>query len=75
MMTEDQVMASLKAIQAPTLFVSAKEGLLANRKGLDDRLNAIPNMQRVEVLGGHHCHLDGDTRPVADVVKNFLKKE
>ena len=75
MMSEDQVMASLRAVQAPTLFVSAKEGLLVNRKGLDDRLNVIPNMQRVEVPGGHHCHLDGDTRPVADVVKNFLKEE
>lgn len=75
MMTEDQVVASLKAIQTPTLFVSAKKGLLANRKGLDDRLNAIANVQKVEVPGGHHCHLDGDTRPVADVVRNFLKKE
>lgn len=75
MMSEDQVVASLKAVQAPTLFVSAKEGLLANRKGLDDRLNAIPDVQKVEVPGGHHCHLDGNTRPVADAVRNFLDNE
>lgn len=75
MMSENQVLASLKAVQAPTLFVSAKEGLLARRTGLDDRLNAMPNVQKVEVPGGHHCHLDGDTRPVADVVRNFLKNE
>lgn len=75
MMSEDQVVASLKAVQAPTLFVSAKEGLLANRKGLDERLNAMPNVQKVEVPGGHHCHLDGDTRPVVDAVRNFLINE
>lgn len=75
MMSESQVVASLKVVQAPTLFVSAKEGLLANRKGLDDRLNAMPNVQKVEVPGGHHCHLDGDTGPVAEVVRNFLKNE
>lgn len=75
MMSEDQVVASLESIQTPTLFVSAKKGLLVNRKGLDDRLKAIPNVQKVEVPGGHHCHLDGDTRPVVDVVRNFLKNE
>lgn len=75
MMSEDQVVASLKSVQAPTLFVAAKEGLLAKRKGLDDRLSAMPNMQRMEVPGGHHCHLDGDTQPVADAVRNFLINE
>lgn len=75
MMSEDQVVASLKAVESPTLFVRAKEGLLASRKGLDDRLNAMLNMQKVQVPGGHHCHLDGDTRPVADVVRNFLENE
>lgn len=75
MMTEEQVVASLMAVQAPTLFLSAKEGLLASRKGLGERLKAMPNMQRVEVPGGHHCHLDGDPRPVTDTVRNFLENE
>lgn len=75
MMTEDQVVASLKAIQAPTLFVRANEGLLANRKGMDNRADAMSYLQTVDVPGGHHCHLDGDTRPVANAVKNFLENE
>jgi pimeloyl-ACP methyl ester carboxylesterase len=75
MMTEEQVVASLKAVQAPTLFVRAKEGLLANRKGIEDRAGAVSHLQTVDVPGGHHCHLDGDTRPVADAVKNFLENE
>ncbi|MDO6442463.1 MULTISPECIES: alpha/beta fold hydrolase [unclassified Marinobacter] len=75
MMTEEQVVASLEAIQAPVLFVRAKEGLLANRKGMDIRADAVSYLRTVDVPGGHHCHLDGDTRPVADAVRNFLENE
>ncbi|MFP3978348.1 MULTISPECIES: alpha/beta fold hydrolase [Marinobacter] len=75
MMTEEQVVASLKAVKAPTLFVRAKEGLLTTRKGLDSRAEAISDLKMVDVPGGHHCHLDGDTRPVADAVRHFLENE
>jgi len=75
MMTEEQVVASLKAIQVPTLFVRAEKGLLANRKGMDNRADAVSHLQIVDVPGGHHCHLDGDTRPAADAVRNFLENE
>lgn len=75
MMTEEQVVASLKAVPVPTLFVRAKEGLLANRKGFENRSKAMPCMQAVSVPGGHHCHLDGDTGPVAVAVKHFLEDE
>lgn len=75
MMTEEQVVASLEAIEAPTLFLRAKEGLLASRKGLDNRADALPNVQIINVPGGHHCHLDGDTRPVTDAIKHFLENE
>lgn len=75
MMTEEQVLASLKAVKAPTLFVRAQEGLLANREGLDSRADAMPNLHTVDVPGGHHCHLDGHTRPVVDAVRHFLENE
>ncbi|WP_100640727.1 alpha/beta fold hydrolase [Marinobacter salexigens] len=75
LMTEEQVVASLGLVMAPALFVRAREGLLAKRKGLDNRAAAIPDLQTVDVPGGHHCHLDGDTRPVADAVRHFLEKE
>lgn len=52
MMTEEQVHASLAAIQTPTLFVRASEGLLANRTGLDKRAELIPNLTTVDVPGG-----------------------
>lgn len=75
MMTEEQVVASLKAVKAPALFVRAREGLLAKRKGLDSRAQAFANLKTVDVPGGHHCHLDGETRPVADAVRHFLENE
>ncbi|MBW7469995.1 alpha/beta hydrolase [Marinobacter sp. M216] len=75
MMSEDQVIASLKAIVTPTLFVRAEKGLLAFRKGLDERREVIASLDIANVPGGHHCHLDGDTRPVAEAIRNFLEDE
>ena len=75
MMTEEQVQASLQAIRSPALFVRAEQGLLARQEGLDRRLKLLTSVQLVQVPGGHHCHLDGDTRPVADAVRQFLAHE
>lgn len=75
MMTEQQVVASLAQIEAQTLFVRADAGLLAEAKGMQERLQAVPDIQTVTVPGGHHCHLDGNTAPVADAIRNFLENE
>ncbi|MEC7378448.1 MAG: alpha/beta hydrolase [Pseudomonadota bacterium] len=75
MMTEEQVLATLEAIQTPTLFIRADQGLLSYRKDLDTRTEAISGLRTVRVPGGHHCHLDGETAPVADAVVQFLKGE
>lgn len=72
MMTEEQVGASLSAIQTPTLFVRAEEGLLVSRGGLDSRADLVPNLETVDVPGGHHCHLDGEVTPVAETINRFL---
>ncbi|MFO8140405.1 MAG: alpha/beta hydrolase [Marinobacter sp.] len=72
MMTEEQVQASLAAIQTPALFVKAAQGLLANHQGLDKRAELIPDLTTVDVPGGHHCHLDGDIAPIANAIKRFL---
>ena len=72
MMTEEQVRASLSAIQTPTLFVRAEEGLLVSRGGLDSRADLVPNLETVDVPGGHHCHLDGEVTPVAETINRFL---
>ncbi|AOY87568.1 alpha/beta hydrolase [Marinobacter salinus] len=75
MMSEEQVLASLKAIRTPTLFVRAEKGLLSYKRGLDERADIIDTLEVAQVPGGHHCHLDGNTRPASDAVKNFLTDE
>ena len=75
MMTEEQVLASLAAIETPALFVRADEGLLSYRKDLDQRAEVIANLQIVNVPGGHHCHLDGETGPVVTAIRQFLENE
>lgn len=75
MMTEDQVLASLAAVESRVLFVRADQGLLSYRKDLDERAGAIANLQIAKVPGGHHCHLDGDTGPVVTAIRQFLENE
>jgi len=75
MMTEEQVLASLAAIETRVLFVRADQGLLSYRKDLDKRADAIAGLQTVKVPGGHHCHLDGDTGPVVTAIRQFLENE
>ncbi|MBU2955672.1 alpha/beta fold hydrolase [Marinobacter sp. F3R08] len=75
MMTEEQVLASLSAIETRVLFVRADQGLLSYGKDLDKRAEAIANLQIVRVPGGHHCHLDGETRPVESAITQFLENE
>ena len=71
-LTAFTVESALEAIETPTLFVRADEGLLSHRRGLDDRAKRIRNLTMARVPGGHHCHLDGDTVPVAEAVRAFL---
>lgn len=75
MMTEEQVLASLAAIETRVLFVRADQGLLSYRKDLDERAEAIANLQIAKVPGGHHCHLDGETGPVVTAIRQFLENE
>lgn len=76
MMIEEQAAESLKAIQAPTLFIKAEEGLLVKHRAyLEKRLEVIDKLEVVQVPGGHHCHLEGDVSPVADAINTFLVDE
>ena len=50
----------------------AEEGLLVSRGGLDSRADLVPNLETVDVPGGHHCHLDGEVTPVAEAINRFL---
>lgn len=72
MMDEAQVMGCLEQVRTPTRFIRAEKGLLASRPELNLRAEAIPGLDIESVPGGHHCHLDGDVRPVASAVRDFI---
>ncbi|TBW54735.1 alpha/beta hydrolase [Marinobacter halodurans] len=69
---EAQVAGFLQAIEAPTLFVRASDGLLGGRESWRKRIELIPHLQEAVVPGSHHCHLDGEVQPVIDAISAFL---
>lgn len=70
--TEEQVLAFLAAIDCPVLAVRAASGWPVPEEQMNMRLNAIPEVTRVEVEGGHHVHLTHPER-VAPSVEAFLE--
>lgn len=75
MYTEDQSLAFIRSVKADALLIRAEKGLLGNPARWQSRMEAMPSLKEVVVPGSHHCHLDGDTRPVADAVRGFLINE
>lgn len=71
-MTEEQVLAFLRRISCPSLLVFAKDGLRMPEPVMTARVDAIADLERIEVAGHHHVHLDApDT--VAPAVAKFLE--
>ena len=69
--TEEQVLAFLAAIDCPVLAVRAASGWPIPEEQMTMRLDAIPDVTRIEVEGGHHVHLTHPER-VAPAVVAFL---
>ncbi|MDZ7748394.1 MAG: alpha/beta fold hydrolase [Halofilum sp. (in: g-proteobacteria)] len=72
--TEEQVLAMLGAMRAPTLAVGATEGLLPrDPAALERRAAAIPELRLEWLAGDHHLHLERP-RPVAELLAPFLSR-
>jgi len=73
--TESQARAFLSAIEAPTLCIEAKKGLLvrANKKLLKERKACVSKLKHVSLTGGHHLHLE-EPQSVAEVINQFLEE-
>jgi len=70
--TEDQVVAVLRAIRAPTRLVVADRGLLPmERPALEQRVAAIDDLTIDHLEGHHHLHME-TPRLVADALGPFL---
>lgn len=72
-LTEEQVLACLKAIARPVLLLQAESGLLASDRRFEKRLAAVKDMTHERVPGSHHCHLDGDVAALARTINRFLQ--
>ena len=57
-LTEEQVLAFLRAIECPTLLVRGSEGFPFAPKPMSARVEALRHSEMVELSGGHHLHLD-----------------
>lgn len=75
LLTEGQSINFLRGISCPVLAVLTPvlEKYIGARV-LDERVTAIPNVQRVDIDGGHHVHLD-DPAVVAPHLKEFLVED
>ncbi len=70
-LAEEQVVAFLAAIRAPTLLLRASQGFPPNSPQMRARVGAIADVREVILPGTHHVHLE-DPGPVAARIEEFL---
>ncbi|MGW3472914.1 alpha/beta fold hydrolase [Saccharopolyspora sp. NPDC000995] len=68
--SEDQVLAFIRAITAPTLLVSASRTALVEDY-YPRRIATVPDLRHVTLPGSHHLHME-NAGPVADLITRFL---
>lgn len=69
--SEAQVQAMLSAIQAPSLFIRALNGLLIKRPHITARCDCIQQLQVIDVPGGHHLHME-NPQAVSAILQEFF---
>lgn len=72
-LTEDHVLAFLRAIRAPVLLVSAEHGWPHDPAVVRRRMDTVARLDQVVLPGHHHVHLD-DPEPVAAAIVEFLAR-
>jgi pimeloyl-ACP methyl ester carboxylesterase len=70
-LTEGQVLAFLSAISCPVLFVRALQGWPVPEDLVEARLAVFPDLERIDIEGGHHVHLTHPER-VAPLISDFF---
>ncbi len=70
--TEDQVLAFLRGLSAPTLLILADpEAPYLPRETMQRRIEQVTDIRVVRLPGSHHLHLE-DPQPVAAAIRDFL---
>jgi pimeloyl-ACP methyl ester carboxylesterase len=72
-MTEEQVQAFLQRVACPTLLVLASRGPIIKWTGCRNRMQAIADLTTLELVAGHHVHLEEPERVLPEIRK-FLDK-
>jgi pimeloyl-ACP methyl ester carboxylesterase len=67
---EEQVLAFLGNISAPTLLVTAERTAL-RESYYPRRINSVPKLRQLTLPGGHHLHME-NPEPVAEATRAFL---
>lgn len=70
-LTEDHVLAFLRAIECPTLLIRGSEGFPFAPEPTSARVAALHDAEVVELAGGHHLHLDSP-QAVAQPLQRFF---
>lgn len=70
-LTEKQVLAHLRAIEAPCLLVNGENGIISERVGIKQRYASVSNLKIETLPGGHHLHME-NPQPVAEAIGEFL---
>jgi len=68
--SERQVLEYLQRIKAPTRLLYADHGLLAGRN-MKRRYACVENLEKMEIPGGHHVHMDAPLSVAPLVAEHF----
>lgn len=73
--TPEQVLAQLACIQAPVLLIEGEQGILGGREWAEQARQAVNDLTRHVLPGGHHLHLEPKAvAAVAEVVAAHWQK-
>ncbi len=70
-LTEPQVLAFLRRVEAPTRLIRPSDGWPVDEQTVARRTGAVEPLELVEVAGGHHVHLEAGER-VAAIARDAL---
>ena len=71
-LTEDQAEVFLRRITCPTLIIAAPSYWPDRKDWFELRCTYFKNLQRTDLPGGHHQHLEGQVNEVAALLRDFF---
>jgi pimeloyl-ACP methyl ester carboxylesterase len=72
-LTAEHARAFARSVTAPVLLLLATESPFADRPLYRELPSLLRNVAVDRVVGGHHCHLEGSERAIAERIQRFLR--